>query len=129
MISPVWGFVLELRGVRTNQLNWLTHAGTRKCCGVTSNQTPLTLEVRGRDLSMTSGLETVSPTAMGQCLVWFEVVSLAIMLSVSIGLVWFKMFFLSIYYDADVCQYWSGLRWFLSIYYDADVCQYWSGLV
>ncbi len=33
------GFVLELRGVRTNQLNWLTHAGTRKCWGVTSNQT------------------------------------------------------------------------------------------
>ncbi len=24
---------------------------------------------------------------------------------------------------------WSGLRWFLSIYYDVDVCQYWSGLV
>ncbi len=43
------------------------------------------LEVRGRDLSMTSGLETVSPTAMGQYLVWFEVVSLAIMLSVSGG--------------------------------------------
>ncbi len=53
------------------------------------------------------------------------------LMSVTIGLVWFKMF-LSIYYDVGVCRLsvlvWSGLRWILSIYYDVYVCQYWSGL-
>ncbi len=74
------------------------------------------------------------------------------LMSVSIGLVWFKMVF--VYILRCLCLsvlVWSGLRCFLSIYitmfmsvsiglvwfkmvfvyiyYDVDVCQYWSGLV
>ncbi len=62
----------------------------------------------------------------------YDVFCLYIMMlmSVSIGLVWFKMVF--VYILRCLCLsvlVWSSLRCFLSIYYDVDVCQYWSGLV